>query len=131
MLNNFEFTNIVNLKNIEYNENIVETIPDEIQVSDSFQFSYDGEGLEIIITRKVWFTPVSLFDVSITAVTYLQETPNSNYNGKKISNDDFIREFEPVLSNMCSRISSIISIITMTSQNAPLITLPQLITDEL
>lgn len=130
LLDNFDFRNVVTLRNISYNENIVEGNPEEIKICDDFEYSYDGNGILIVITRKVWFEPVSVFDIEIKAETYLTEIEDSTYDKSEIELDQFLSEFEPILNHMCSKISSIISIITMASDNTPLITPPQIISEE-
>lgn len=130
LLDNFDFRNVVTLRNISYNENNVEGNPEEIKICDDFEYSYDGNGISIVITRKVWFEPVSVFDIEIKAETYLTEIEDSTYDKSEIELDQFLSEFEPILNHMCSKISSIISIITMASDNTPLITPPQIISEE-
>ncbi len=130
ILDNFEFNNVVNLKSIVYNEKTVEKMPEKISVNDDFEYTYDGDGILILVTRKVCFEPDSIFDITVKADTFLSEKEESDYDKKELSSEEFLEGFEPVLNNICSRISTIISVITMASSNTPLITPPQIISEE-
>lgn len=129
MLNDFfEFNNFYVIKNLNYKETFsIDEPPEEIEIKDDLSFDYTGDEIRFTITRKISFKPISIFDVDISIESVLLEVEDSKYNGEKISIEEFIENFDVPISSVCARISAIISSITSASNNAPLITPPQLL----
>lgn len=129
ILDNFEINNKINIKSVNYQEANMDIAPEKLMCSDTIEYSYDGKGIKIQIKRSVFFEPTAVFDIVITAETYLKEKNSSKYDKKELEFDDFYKEFEPIITAICSRISTVISVITMASNLTPLITPPQLTQD--
>lgn len=124
---NFEYNGNFNIKKLNYID-LGPTGADtlEIDIKDNLKFNYENDRIDFSITRTVAFNPPEVYELEVTLNSFLKEKLDSNYGGEVISKKEFIENFEIPISNVCSRISAIISNITVYS-GPPLITPPQLI----
>lgn len=127
---NFEFLNIIVVKNVTYNNYPIEGETEQLQISDDINFDYGESGMRISITRKVWFEPNPIFDLEVTIETYLEEKEDSTYDKRELSVEELIENFEQPIGAVCAKISAIISTMTMFSNDAPLVTPPNLINSD-
>lgn len=131
--NGFEFSNFYIIKNISYRDIFpFDDKESELQITDSIDTNYDNENkkLYFTITRKISFEPSSLFDLEVSISSLLTKKEKFNYDSREMSTNDFVDTFGEEICTVCSRISTIISSVTMMSNNVPLVTPPQLIIED-
>ena len=108
-----------NSENLEYSLNCIDTI----------HTSLEENGIKIIITRILKFEPEEIFEVSVSFGAFLTFNPHKkdDYNWYELNlSEEFRENGEFVVSNLMHRISLLISQITSSFGQTPIILPPHL-----
>lgn len=102
-----------------------------LKVKDDVEIKLDNklQGIVAIITRKLSFTPMSLFEITVTFGVYLEV--NDDYKDLKTINlsaikDEFLDDDCVITNIVMSRISLIISQLTSSFGERPIVTPPSI-----
>ncbi|MBE6949425.1 MAG: hypothetical protein E7456_06220 [Ruminococcaceae bacterium] len=104
----------------------------EIKISDSINTEIQNRHLEVVFKRKVYFVPEALFNLSVSfafTLTFRDSICEEEMNSVNWS-EAFTQSESPYLANIISRTSGLISSITSSFGQQPLVTPPNIIVKE-
>ena len=104
-----------------------------ISVTDSLKADLRDEGVLLMFTRTLKFDPQAIFDLSVSFGAELLFNPDTkdevDWNTFDLS-DEFINNGKEILNNLASRTSLLISQITASFGQTPIITPPAFISQD-